>query len=432
MSQHDFNIANQTFPSFRADLNDALQAAATISAGATAPTTPYAYQLWFDTSTNTYKARNAANSAWVSLFGNDLSNAGITLGDNDKAIFGADSDLQIYHDATGADGVNGAGSYIEESGAGNLWIMGSQFVSIERADGTNRVLQADTTNGDIELKYQDATKLATTATGVDVTGTVTATGLTSTNNGVTLQSASVTKSALNVASSTNQGINGTAAGDQYNWTTGGKMLWSTNSGTTAHLVLDSSGNLLVGGTSPSQPTKVGLFGGSNTSRLLNLEVTHTTPFGAVGFVNGNGVVGSISMYSTSVTYNTSSDYRLKENITEDWDATTRLKQLNPVRFNFIADADTTVDGFLAHEVQDVVPEAITGTKDGMMDEEYEVTPAVEATYDDEGNILTESVPAVMGTRSVPDYQGIDQSKLVPLLVKTIQELEARITALEAS
>ena len=62
----------------------------------------------------------------------------------------------------------------------------------------------------------------------------------------------------------------------------------------------------------------------------------------------------------------------------------------------------------------------------MRDEEYEVTPAV---LDEDGNEVT---PAVMGTRSVPDYQGIDQSKLVPLLVKTIQELEARITALEAN
>jgi hypothetical protein len=73
-----------------------------------------------------------------------------------------------------------------------------------------------------------------------------------------------------------------------------------------------------------------------------------------------------------------------------------------------------------------VPEAISGTKDAMRDEEYEVTPAV---LDEDGNVVT---PAVMGTRSVPEYQGIDQSKLVPLLVKTIQELEARITALEAN
>jgi len=143
------------------------------------------------------------------------------------------------------------------------------------------------------------------------------------------------------------------------------------------------------------------------------------------FRRSGGQVGSITQSgTTSVSYNTSSDYRLKENVTPNWDATTRLKQLNPVRFNFIADADTTVDGFLAHEVQDIVPEAISGTKDGMRDEEYEVTPAV---LDEDGNEVT---PAVMGTRSVPDYQGIDQSKIVPLLVKTIQELEARITALE--
>lgn len=115
----------------------------------------------------------------------------------------------------------------------------------------------------------------------------------------------------------------------------------------------------------------------------------------------NSPVGSISVTATSTAYNTTSDYRLKENVTDMTGATDRLKQLNPVRFNFIADADTTVDGFLAHEVQSVVPEAITGTKDAV---------------DSEGN---------------PDYQGIDQSKLVPLLVKTIQELEARIAALEA-
>ncbi len=187
--------------------------------------------------------------------------------------------------------------------------------------------------------------------------------------------------------------------------------------------------------------------------------------------NSGTEVGSIYVTTTSTAYNTSSDYRLKENVTADWDATTRLKQLNPVRFNFIADPDTTVDGFLAHEVSHdsdgnpLVPEAITGTKDAMRDEEYEVsaatgdiyTPAVEATYDEDGVELTaavdeiihsadveqpeelaegqqwrETTAAVMGTRSVPDFQGIDQSKLVPLLVKTIQELEARITALEAN
>jgi len=127
--------------------------------------------------------------------------------------------------------------------------------------------------------------------------------------------------------------------------------------------------------------------------------------------NQHGITGSISHSSVNSTqYNTSSDYRLKENVTYDFDATTRLKQLKPARFNFIADADTTVDGFLAHEVSSVVPEAITGEKD-----------ATETYTDDDGNEQTRIVP-----------QGIDQSKLVPLLVKTIQELEARITALESA
>jgi hypothetical protein len=81
-------------------------------------------------------------------------------------------------------------------------------------------------------------------------------------------------------------------------------------------------------------------------------------------------------------------------------ATERVKALRPINFAWKIDG-SRVDGFLAHEVQNIVPEAITGVKDAV---------------DDEGN---------------PDYQGIDQSKLVPLLVKTIQELEARITALES-
>ena len=186
------------------------------------------------------------------------------------------------------------------------------------------------------------------------------------------------------------------------------------------MTLDSSGNLLVGGTSigASDSCAIDSSGGITIARASGVGRIHMT------FKNGGATVGTISTTNSNTTYATSSDYRLKENVVAMTGATERLKQLNPSRFNFIADADTTVDGFLAHEVQDVVPEAITGTKDAMRDEEYEVTPAV---LDDDGNVTTE---AVMGTRSVPDYQGIDQSKLVPLLVATIQELEARLTALE--
>jgi hypothetical protein len=145
-------------------------------------------------------------------------------------------------------------------------------------------------------------------------------------------------------------------------------------------------------------------------------------------INGSGVAGGVNIASAStISFATSSDYRLKENVVYDWDATTRLKQLKPARFNFILDGtDVTQDGFMAHEAQGVVPIAVSGTKDAMKDEEYEVTPAV---LDDDG---VETEAAVMGTRSVINAQSIDHSKLVPLLVKTIQELEARITALEAN
>ena len=107
----------------------------------------------------------------------------------------------------------------------------------------------------------------------------------------------------------------------------------------------------------------------------------------------------------------------------------RVKALKPSRFNFIVDADKTVDGFLAHEAQTVVPECVTGTKDAMKDEEYEVTAAVEEVRDADNNITTEAVEAVMGTRNVPDMQGIDQSKLVPLLTAALQEAITKIESL---
>ena len=156
---------------------------------------------------------------------------------------------------------------------------------------------------------------------------------------------------------------------------------------------------------PSLPSDsvggAGFESAADSRMILNLSTTTTSSRNVVVFRNPNNAVGTINTSGTTTGYNTSSDYRLKENVVTDWDATTRLKQLKPSRFNFKADKDTTVDGFLAHEVSSVVPVAITGEKDAV---------------DKDGN---------------PEYQGIDQSKLVPLLTKALQEAVAKIETLEA-
>jgi hypothetical protein len=168
------------------------------------------------------------------------------------------------------------------------------------------------------------------------------------------------------------------------------------------------------------------YGYANTG--LTMRATSNGTFTAVSFRDGiYSQRGSIQVSTSSTTYNTTSDYRLKENVIEITDGIERVKQLQPKRFNFISEPDVVVDGFLAHEAQEVVPESVTGEKDAM--QEVVVTPA---EYDDEGNLITE---AVMGTEE--DYQGIDQSKLVPLLtaalkeaIAKIEDLEARVIALE--
>jgi len=137
------------------------------------------------------------------------------------------------------------------------------------------------------------------------------------------------------------------------------------------------------------------------SALLLMKTAFVNPY-FIAFGNSSTtVLGSVTSNGSSVAFNTTSDYRLKENVVEVTDGINRVKLLKPYRFNFISNPNQTVDGFLAHEVSDVVPEAIHGTKDQV---------------DADGN---------------PEYQGIDQSKLVPLLTAALQEAITKIESLEA-
>ena len=132
----------------------------------------------------------------------------------------------------------------------------------------------------------------------------------------------------------------------------------------------------------------------DSSQVVGLQLKNASTGTAARIYYGSSIVGSITNTTSATAYNTSSDYRLKENVVDITNGITRVKQLQPKRFNFIVDPTTSVDGFLAHEAQSVIPEAVTGEKDG------------------------------------EEMQGIDQSKLVPLLTAALQEAIAKIETLE--
>ena len=570
-----------------------------------------------------------ADAEFVTKTGDTMS-GNLSFGDNDKAIFGAGSDLQIYSDGTH--------SRIYESGSGLLIVRASNF-NVNNADGSDSYITMQD-GGAVTSYYDGSAKLATTSTGIDVTGTVTADGLTvdgstpsisngtspaaftigasngassnlilkgaagmemqtynggwkkyfnlaytgdisfyedtgttakffwdasaeslgigtsspsgsglhikkdtaattnellrlsnsagSTTDGVKLvmevantsgnggeigtvrdggsfnpymyfstsagvgsspsermridssgrvgigtsspsallglnasapdftmlQSNSV-KFRMGVSGTTNGGVTGSASGDYFARTAGGKMLFSTNDGVTAHATIDSSGNVGIGTSDPNAGIQVAkggtgtpakgadtgcaVFGNSTSANAYglvvgaeatgtgyiqaqrtdgslttynlklqpnggNLLVGTSSASGKVTIENGgntgglkifqtntsinylplsihndrvaggstapmiqfeaaNGAdVGSIDSNISGTSYTTTSDYRLKENVVDLTGASARVNQLNPSRFNFIADdTNTLVDGFLAHEVATVVPEAITGT-----------------------------------------------------------------------
>jgi len=194
-----------------------------------------------------------------------------------------------------------------------------------------------------------------------------------------------------------------------------ELLFGT--GNSERMRIDSSGNLLVGTTVSSladlrqhsdtghlvQSNGNSIFAGQTSAVLeINRSDNDNNTRDVVVFWRNSDMPGYISASNTTVNYVTSSDYRLKENVVDMTDAISRVKSLQPKRFNWISNPDVVVDGFIAHEAQAVVPEAVSGERDAV---------------DAEGN---------------PKYQGIDQSKLVPLLTAALQEAIAKIETLETT
>jgi hypothetical protein len=220
-------------------------------------------------------------------------------------------------------------------------------------------------------------------------------------------------------------------------TTDGKMQFFTGGNdSNDRMTIDSSGHIGMNTTtSPDTQLFVKGSAASMSYGILRVQTPGTSSAcDAIMFQDGDGdicgkMVVNMSTNVLSITY--SSDYRLKENVIPMDNGITKIKALKPKYFNYIKDPDKTVlGGFLAHEVSDIVPEAIFGEKDAMKTEKYEVTPAVEEVMDADGNITTEAVEAVMGEREVMDEQSIDTSKLIPTIIGALQEAITRIETLE--
>jgi len=255
-------------------------------------------------------------------------------------------------------------------------------------------------------------------------GTVTATTVTSpASTALTIQSAGTT--AVTVDTSQNVGIGVSSPGNRldvagnlgfntaayvYSYAGGvsgsvrsGIQLDGTNqqmlfyTGTNERARIDSSGNLLVGTTSSVNGGSVISVAAGTVCSIITAATASTN---MIVFRNGNGNVGSITTSGTATSYNTGSDYRLKHDVEPMTSGLATLAALNPVTYKWNAD-DSDGEGFIAHELAEVIPLAVTGEKNAV---------------DADGN---------------PVHQGVDYSKIVVHLVAAIQELSAKNDALEA-
>ena len=499
MSQNDFTIANQTFPNTRADINSALQALASNSSGSSTPSTTFANQFFYNTSSNLLQMLNEDNDGLITICeldqvndtveyfkadairllkveyldgddaiivndgggiicpgGVDLTATELILdGDNDTTIT-ANVDDQIDFKIGGTDKVVMTGSVITMVGT-TTNTMSLEVGTGRSGDGTSLIdLVGDATYGDFGARLirnagaNSATELVHRGTGQIAIVAFDAAP-------VTFKVSNAEK--MRVHSDGNVGIGTTSPGAKLDiagnirlsagspvieLNNGGPQLFAPAANTlgfatgggigsaTERARIDSSGTVLLGQTTNPATATLVLKVPTGSGNGVNAQITSNTgtSFPWSNYNASGAYVGGISCTSSSTAFPTSSDYRLKENVSYSFDATTRLKQLKPCRFNFKIDTDNTVDGFLAHEVSSIVPEAVIGEKDATKD--------LGTIKDADDNIISKNIVESARedgqtwekTSTENDYQGIDQSKLVPLLVKTIQELEARITALE--
>ena len=181
-------------------------------------------------------------------------------------------------------------------------------------------------------------------------------------------------------------------------TTNNDLIFRIDSNEAARI--NTNGNLLINTTSQTDSAELCVRANFGVSNGISVASTSTGTTGSIIFRNPNGEVGSIQTSGSATSYNTSSDYRLKNTIAPMTGALAKVALLKPVTYKWNVDGSDG-QGFIAHELAEFVPQAVTGEKDAV---------------DKDGN---------------PKYQGIDTSFLVATLTAAIQEQQALITQLQA-
>ena len=422
----------------------------------------------------------------------DKSIDSFVFADNAKAIFGASNDLQIYH--------QGSHSYIQDAGTGSLILVGSGVVMQNAAQTEN--MFAATENSSIALYFDNSLKAETLTTGFHVLGTFESDNFKVSNpgnNAVLIQNPASGIMGFGTNNQTNQLVIN-AGGNVGIPTDGAELRFGasddlklSHDGTHSNLINDTgefkirgndirlqvnagnenyirctqnsevqlyfdnseklnthTGGAHVHGAISSTPSSSSTRGAnfnsyvvdqsaaaqsvatvkaqSNMGVVMNLNRFYTSG-NILEFRINNDFEGAVTVAPTGVGYTTTSDYRIKENVVALSDGITKLKQLKPYRFNFIAEPSVLHDGFFAHEVTPVVPTAVSGEKD-----------ATEIRYYEEGDTIPSGkvIGDIKDENSVV-AQGLDYSKIVPLITAALQEsiakievLETKVAALEAA